>query len=198
MIAVSELRDPELSGVVLCGGRSLRMGRDKARLELAGRSLLERAIDALDPICTRVFLATGSEARYEELGREVVLDGDSDAGPLAGLVAALEVCPTEWLAVVGCDMPGARPELFGELLAVARDGGYDLVVAESGAGTEPLLAIYHRRCAVAARRTLDAGRRRLVDFHEGLKVGRHELADEGWSCNVNTPEDLEREREREI
>lgn len=198
MTAVLERRDPELSGVVLCGGRSRRMGRDKARVELGGASLLERAVEALDPICSRVFLATGAEPRYEELGRDVVLDGAPDAGPLAGLVAALEACRTEWLAVVACDMPGAGPELFGELLAMARDGGHDLVVAESRAGTEPLLAIYHRRCASAARRALDAGHRRLVDFHGEVAVGRYPLADESPSRNVNTPEDLEREREREI
>ena len=80
----------EVSGVVFCGGRSVRMGSDKALLELEGRSLLEHAVDTLRELTPHVFLATGPAERYAELGLERVLDKTGGAGPLAGLAAALE------------------------------------------------------------------------------------------------------------
>ena len=72
-------------GVVLCGGQSRRMGRDKARLVLEGETLVSRAIRALDAVSDEVVLATGERPRYPESGRRCVLDSVPDGGPLAGL-----------------------------------------------------------------------------------------------------------------
>ena len=79
----------KLVGALLCGGASRRMGRDKARLELDGRTLLERASSLLGGSCTRMLLCCGAAPRYTELGVPLVLDAPGESGPLAGVAAAL-------------------------------------------------------------------------------------------------------------
>jgi molybdenum cofactor guanylyltransferase len=197
-----------LTGVVLCGGASRRMGVDKAEIELAGRTLLERAVAALAGACDEVLLATGGEPRYPSLGLSVVLDRVPGAGPLAGLEAGLEHARGEWVAALACDMPHADARLFERLHARARERDLDACLYEGPSGVEPLCGVYRRSCLPAVRAALDAGERRVVAFErhptaEGRapRVGRlsedelePELAARRPSANVNTPEDLARER----
>lgn len=199
-------RRAERTGVVLCGGRSRRMGRDKALLELGGRTLLERAVEALDAVCAEVLLAPGSESRYATLGRREVLDAADGVGPLAGLVSALEAARTEWLIALACDMPGVDARVLEELANFAQDGGWDVTMLGSEAGVEPLCAVYRSSCARAARAALTTGRSKLTSFHDEhlpteaalrVAVRRSEHFPEALrgpaadsARNLNTPEDL--------
>ena len=203
-----------LLGVVFCGGASRRMGRDKATLELGGRTLLERAVDVLRGIAPDVVLASGTLPRYAHLGLEEVLDRRPGGGPLAGLEAALERAaaadPQAWVLALACDMPRVEGELFRHLLAAAEEHGWDGCALATDAGLEPLLAVYSARCLPAVRRALDAGERRMVSFHRtpgrgpgsesGARIGLlrvedlpRELARREPARNVNTPEDFARE-----
>jgi molybdopterin-guanine dinucleotide biosynthesis protein A len=176
-----------VTGAVLCGGASRRMGAgiDKARLSIGGRLLIVRAAETLATVAGRVLLASGPAPRYPELGYDVVLDpvaGGSGVGPLGGLVAALEACRTEWLAVLACDMPRADARVFERLLAEAGRRRLDACLLETAGGPEPLLAVY--RAAT----------------HAGLAIGTlreealgPELARADCARNLNTPEDLARE-----
>jgi len=199
-----------LEGVVLCGGASRRMGRDKALLELDGETLIARAVEGLGALCERVVLACGPTPRYAELGRELVCDRTPDAGPLAGLEAGLAALHGDWLAVCACDMPAVEPAVYRALHARARAEGLDGCMLATEQGVEPLLAVYHKSCLGAVRDAIARGERRLVAFH-GRQGGRPvigtvpravlaaeldvapEAAD--WARNLNRPEDLERERE---
>ena len=101
------------AAAVLCGGRSRRMGRDKALLRLGDQTLLERTVGVLSRLAPRVYLACGAEERYAELGLECVLDRLPDGGPLAGLEAALTRLQADgggWLGILACDMPRAESE----------------------------------------------------------------------------------------
>jgi molybdopterin-guanine dinucleotide biosynthesis protein A len=193
--------DPELAGLVLCGGASRRMGRDKALIELGGATLLARAIEVLDRVAAPVMLACGPRPRYAELGRPLVLDAGPDLGPLGGLAAGLETAELPYLAVLACDLPGATPALFAALLDRARGLELDAVLFETGAGPEPLLAVYRRAILPAVRRALARGDRRMTAFHAEIRAGRlgaHERRDSPGAAaadpalNVNAPEDLER------
>ncbi|MEW6072334.1 MAG: molybdenum cofactor guanylyltransferase [Planctomycetota bacterium] len=198
-----------LAGVVLCGGASRRMGRDKAGLDLGDRTLLERTVAIVAGRAPRVLLACGPAARYRELGPELVLDRSPDAGPLAGLEAALaRLAEGEgregWLLVLACDMPRARGEVFDLLLERARARRADACLLATGAGLEPLYAVYHTRCLPAVRAALAAGERRMVSFHAGfgpLAVATLAAAElppalggEGCARNLNTPRELAEER----
>lgn len=190
------------SGLVLCGGASLRMGRDKARIELAGRPLLARTLDVFDALGLPVRLACGSTPRYAEFGRELVLDDVAEAGPLAGLTAGLETAARAgeaWLAVLACDMPRASAEVVRRMLAHARAEGLDACLAGVERGAQPAYAVYHTRCAVPARAALEAGERRLIAFHGALRVGVLPLAlDAATALNVNTPDELARVAAEEV
>ena len=185
-----------MSGLVLCGGASSRMGRDKARVEFDGRPLLAHALAVFDELGVSARLACGSEPRYADFGRELVLDDVPAAGPLAGLTAGLESAARAgeiWVAVLACDMPRASAVVLRRLLDEARKRDLDACLAGLERGSQPAYAVYHTRCAVPARAALEAGERRLVSFHGALRVGVLPLAaDAPSACNVNTPEELAR------
>lgn len=214
-------RTQVLGGVLLCGGRSLRMGTDKARLLLDGVSLLECTAALLREVCGEVVLACGEEPRYVELGLPLVLDGPQPApdpgrstGPLAGLVAGLEALDTELTLAIACDMPRLERGLLRALEHRAREERLDACFLSSERGREPLCAVYSRRCVEPMRRALAAGRRRVTAFLDevgfDLRVGELRLEEleregilsaarlEGVLTNLNTPQELELERARRV
>jgi molybdopterin-guanine dinucleotide biosynthesis protein A len=201
----------EVCGVVLCGGLSERMGRDKAGLELGGRTLLERTVERLERRCPRVVLACGREPRYAELGRELVLDlpaAGERPGPIAGILAALEGVAAARYLVLACDLPRAGDDLLAALLERAEATGADAVFFESARGLEPLCAVYAPTCAAPMRAALSAGQRRVLAFldhprEDGRPVLAERLSEReldpelrarDLALNLNTPEELERER----
>jgi molybdenum cofactor guanylyltransferase len=212
----------EVTGVLLCGGESRRMGRDKAWIELTRtgielareRRLIEYPLRALREVSDRVVLATGTQPRYGDLGHESVLDAVVGGGPLAGLLAGLEAARTEWVAVLACDMPRASGDLLRALLSRAEARDLDVCLFEIERGTQPMLAVYRARCATAVRRALERGERRMVSFWSetiddgagarALRIGTlcaGELGPAGElgsdaALNLNTPEELAGELER--
>jgi len=198
---------PELTGLVLCGGSSLRMGSDKAALPLAGRTLLERAAATFEGIAVETLLACGASPRYGELGLPLVLDRSPGAGPLSGLEAGLARARTDWVAALACDMPRAAPEAFLALEDRAIEGGFDLCLLVTDKGVEPLFAVYRRTCLEPVRAALAAGERRIIAFHpfptaagRPLRIGTLDerelpvaLAARGVARNVNTPAELSAE-----
>ena len=202
-------------GVVLCGGRSSRMGQDKALLRLGGRTLLERSVEVLSGFCERVFLACGPEERYGEMGLQLLLDPEVEQagsgvgqGPLVGLLAGLEAVQREavrearplWLAVLAVDLVRASGALFEQLLTRARSEGADACLFATEDGLEPLLGVYRTTCLAAVRAAVAAGERRLVGFHRGygalniVRLEEHELPRELGvrepARNVNSPGDF--------
>ena len=193
-------------GLVLCGGESRRMGRDKALLPLGGSSLLDRSVDVLSPLVDEVFLGTGDGPRYPELGLECLLDVQAGVGPLAGLCAgleALEARGAEWLVLVACDTPRLDTSLFRVLLERAVAVGADACLLESDGGMEPMCAVYRRTCAGPVRAALEGGERRMRSFHGDITVGLVQerelpksMRDKQLGFNVNTPAELAEEEAR--
>ena len=145
----------QVTGVLLCGGSSRRMGHDKAAAELRGRRMIEYPLAALEAVAGRVLLAVGATPRYADLGRELVVDAHADGGPLAGLCAGLAAARTEWIAVLACDMPRAEASCLVRLLdeAVAHDA--DVCLLEIERGTQPTFGVYRRTCLAAVASALD-------------------------------------------
>lgn len=189
------MRNPSLSIVVLAGGRSRRLGRDKALLPFAGTILVQHVVDRLATLSTDVLVVTRVDQHLAVRGARGVEDIRPEGGVLAGIVAGLEAAHNEWCLVVGCDMPFVNPDLVGYM--ISQTPGYDVVVPHPEVGYEPLHALYHRRCAPAVRRALEAGEMRVVSFYASLRIrciGPVELAHhdpQGRSFfNINSPEDL--------
>src|SRR5512138_3186509 len=137
-------RIPDVTGVVLVGGRSARMGSDKALLTVEGRPLYRIALDALRGAgLSRLLLAGGGRARFEEEAVAVVEDvhpGSSLGGLHAGLLSA----GTGWIFALACDMPSPSPGLIRQLLSLRE--GFDVVIPGRDGRLEPLFAAYSRAC----------------------------------------------------
>lgn len=178
------------------------MGRDKARVELDGRTLIERAIALLDGACAPVRLACGRAPRYAELGRALVLDRIEDGGPLAGIEAALADAHPGHVVVLAVDLPRVDATFLEALLARARAEDLDACLARSPSGLEPLCGVYHTRLHARIRALLDRGERKvtsaLTSELEGGALPRWAAievgARHGAATNVNTPADLEAAR----
>lgn len=149
----------DCTAVVMAGGRSLRMGSDKATLRLGERTLLQRVIDVVQPIFGELRVSV-REPR-PDLDWPQICDERPDGGPLVGLCTSLAQARTPWIFALATDMPFAEPALI-ELLAQRR-AGYDAVVPVVGGHPQPLAAFYAASCLTVVRALLDdeGGRRSL-------------------------------------
>jgi molybdenum cofactor guanylyltransferase len=190
------MKDPV--GFVVAGGRSERMGRDKALLPWAGTTLLEHALARLRSVCAEVQILAGADARYTGHGAVVQLDIVRDAGPLGGVHAGL--LGLEAVGVfLGVDTPLVPSALLAALVAQAE--GFDAVVPVVGGWPEPLCSVYRATCLDAVQRRLEAGDRKMTSFWPDVRVRaveEDELAafgdPEEMFQNLNTPEDYLRLR----
>jgi len=162
------VNEEDAVGFVVAGGRSRRMGRDKALLPWAGTTLLDHAIARLGAVCDEVRVLSGSEARYRDRGRPVDLDAVPDAGPLAGLAIALAVAAPREALLLGVDMPFVTADLLRGL----RDAlpGWDAVVPATKGGPEPLCAVYGAACLEPVRAALAAGDLKMTAFWSAVRV----------------------------
>jgi molybdopterin-guanine dinucleotide biosynthesis protein A len=184
-----------IEGFILVGGASSRMGRDKARLPLQGRSFVERIAEALGRVALHVNLV-GAKNVDSSLKTGNVPDVYEGWGALGGLHAALAACRAEWAAVVACDLPFVTGELF-ERLAAMREDCETVVPVQLDGRLQPLCALYRiEPCRERARELIEQGERRpraLIQTVRARLVGWEELADlrdaHLFFENVNTPED---------
>lgn len=195
------------AAIVLAGGRSSRMGTEKAALVLDGRTLLQRAVDAVAPVVDEVVLvgAPGRPLPPVEVAIPLrrVDDPIEGEGPLAGIEAGLAAIETPVTLVVGCDMPWLQTALL-ELLLVHAEAGARLVVPMSGGRPEGLCSAWRRDALPVVRAHLEAGDRRVMAVAADLDATR--LAPDEYAAadpdgrsfrNLNTPDDLARlERRR--
>ncbi|HKS26210.1 MAG TPA: molybdenum cofactor guanylyltransferase [Pyrinomonadaceae bacterium] len=185
----------DIEGFILVGGASSRMGRDKARLALGGRSFVERIAEALSQVSGRVNLV-GAKNVDSSLKIGNVPDVYKEWGALGGLHAALDACRAEWAAVVACDLPFVTRELF-ERLALLGEDRQAVVPVQRDGRMQPLCALYRAvACREVARTMIEEGERRpraLVERVRARLVPWAELEDLAGAHlffeNVNTPED---------
>ncbi|HEX7999030.1 MAG TPA: molybdenum cofactor guanylyltransferase [Pyrinomonadaceae bacterium] len=195
---------PEIEGFILAGGKSSRMGTDKASLLLGGESFTERIAAALSAVAWRVRLV-GAQAERSSSSSSAglfVTDVYGEWGALGGLHAALNACESEWAAVVACDLPFVTAELFARL-AKERENFAAVVPVQQDERVQPLCAFYRREpCLRRTEELITAGERRprvLLDSVNTRRVGFQELADLPGAglffTNVNTPDDYAQARQ---
>ena len=181
-------------GFLLAGGKSSRMGADKAFLEFRGQTLLERALAVVGRVCPRVAIV-GDPARFSNYG-SVIADVYSGCGPLAGIHAALAHSVAELNLMLAVDMPFVSPDLLSYLFSIAEESGAVATVPRTGKGLQPLCAVYRLEFVNVADLALRAGKYKIDAAFSGLSlriIGEDELAKARFSdrnfFNVNTPED---------
>jgi molybdenum cofactor guanylyltransferase len=182
------------TGFLLVGGKSSRMGVDKAFLKFDGQTLLDRALGVLKTACGSVTIV-GDPAVFAKSG-SAIADVFPGCGPLAGIHAALAASAAELNAILAVDMPFVSAEVVSFLLAVAEDSGAIVTVPRTRAGFQPLCAVYRRDFTFTAEQALRAGNYKIDATFAGVRlriVDEPELAAAGFSeknfLNINTPED---------
>lgn len=205
---------PRVSGIILAGGKSRRMGRDKALLEFDGAPLIARVIERVRAVCAEVIIVANDADAYARFGLPIVADVYAGKGSLGGIYSGLLSARTDYALAVACDLPFLNDALLRYLIALApqndvviprahaplgaapRATRYDqLAVKESG--LQATHALYSKRCLEPMRARLLANDLRIINFFDQVRVRVVEPEEiarfdpQGLSfLNVNTPEDL--------
>lgn len=191
----------QVSGFVLAGGKSTRMGQDKATLTLNGRTLLEHALAALRQVCRDVAIL-GRYELYSSLA-PVYEDIYPGCGPLGGIHTALSNAQTPYSLIIAVDTPFLMPEFLSYLAERAIASDAVVITPEIADYTQPLSTVYSLDFLPIAERAIKAGNYKIVPLFprsQTLVIKEAELRRFAFSAemfeNLNTPEDLERARRR--
>ncbi len=193
----STTREPlplPVTGLILCGGRSKRMGRPKAFLPYGGSTIVEHLLATTRDIFNEVYLVTNEPDSFAHVSDDVVKDILPYRGPLGGILSGLLVANNPHAFVIACDMPLIKMPLIRHMASQRHDT--DVLVLSHKEGLEPLLGIYSKNCIKPLEESLFAGQLKVHDFLQGLKAKLYQYDDSQVSgaelppyYNVNTPQD---------
>ncbi len=183
-----------VSAAIMAGGKSKRMGQDKAWIELDGEPLIRRVANVLAQVADEV-LIVANEPRYASLGLRVVHDRYPEGGALGGIATGVGAATHDTVLVAACDMPFLSADVWRVLLG--RVGDADVVIPRIGGEYETLHAIYTKACLPHMARALAENRLRVIAFFDQVRVQAIEepelrAVDPTLRAftNVNTPEEL--------
>jgi molybdopterin-guanine dinucleotide biosynthesis protein A len=185
-----------VTGVIQAGGKSTRMGgKPKSLLELGGRRIIERVLDAVAPAVADVLIVTNTPELYGFLGVPMVADVYPDHGSLGGIFSGLAAAPGDAAFTVACDMPFLHREVARLVVSRAAEG--DVVIPRVGQQLQTMHAVYGKACLAPIEARLRVGRLKIVGFFDSVRVveideaavARHRAPDVVF-MNVNTPDEL--------
>jgi molybdenum cofactor guanylyltransferase len=186
-----------MTGVILCGGESSRMGQNKAFIEIHGKRIIDRTVHLFEELFDDVILVTNSPLDYRDLNVRIVTDLVPRKGSLGGIYTGLFFSSSPQAFFVGCDMPFLGRKVIRLFLDLAEEA--DIVVFRSEQRWEPLHAIYSRKCIKPIERLMARGDLQIIKAYKGMKVRevtREELESVDPEMrsliNINTPDDLKR------
>lgn len=194
LVATSDLREPHPSttGLVLAGGRSSRMGFDKATMQLGGVTLVAHVIAALDGLDT-VRVVGGSERAVADLGVEWLPDDTPGEGPLGALVTGLRTSNEDILVAAACDLPRLRSSTVLTLVDELVRSGADVAVPLIGGRLQWHVAAWDRRAAAMVTTVFESGVRSLYRAGNSLRVCAVVFARLGDFVDLDTVDDVRRE-----
>ena len=190
-----------ISAVILAGGQSRRLGRDKAVEPIGGLPLIRRVIERVERVSGEILVVVADSSRGGELPLDprhrVVLDRYPGTGSLGGIFSGLEAASNSWAIAVACDMPFLNLSLIGRMLALRKD--MDVVVPLIEGRPEPTHALYSKTCLPFIEPKLLDQQLKISGFYDDVRV--HYVPEEEVASmdpqflsffNVNTPEDLDK------
>ena len=180
------------TAILLAGGRSSRMGRDKLMLPQNGATVLERAVERFSRVFDRVCVSVDRPGRYPQIGADHVADVYQDCGPLSGIHAGLRACGPDGAFFAAADLPFSDPDLAVRLIEACPEDCLICVAAGPDGRPEPLFGYYRTAAADAAEELLKSGDYRIRGLFArcptrimDIGAGESGLA----FANVNTPEE---------
>ncbi|MDM8001143.1 MAG: molybdenum cofactor guanylyltransferase [Dehalococcoidia bacterium] len=196
--------DDMTAAIVLAGGKSRRLGKNKLLESVGGRSLLQRVIDSLVPVSRHIFIVTAQgqgcpEIDVTETKVECIHDIYPEKGALGGIYTGLLASDSQRSLVAAADMPFLNPALLHHLLSVSRR--FDIVMPRVRGDIEPLHAVYSRDCLPLIHTQLERNQLQIrvlldkvrVRYVEEAEIERFDPSRLSF-FNVNTPNDLEEAR----
>ncbi|MCD6526166.1 MAG: molybdenum cofactor guanylyltransferase [Desulfuromonas sp.] len=193
-ITLPETPLPGISAAILAGGKSTRMGCDKALLPFGEQRLIDHVYQRLASLFAEVIIVTNSPKSYADIPCRKVVDCHPGMGVLSGIHSALCHATEDRVFIVGCDMPFISAPLIRHICSFADQG--EVILPYSAGGHEPLHALYAKSCLPAVERLLNQKQRRVGALFEQVETLRLTAEDivhldpQGKSFrNINTPQD---------
>ena len=184
-----------ITGIILSGGRSLRMGKDKAFIKVEGIPIIERIADLFLKLFQETIIVTNRRESYLHLKATAYEDLLPNSGALGGLYTGLFYSFFPYSFIAACDMPYLKTEVISYL--IEKMEGYDVVVPKTEDGLQPLHALYSKRCIDPIQRVLQEKKTRIVDLYPLVRVNIIEAneivsvdPDMESFININTPDEL--------
>ncbi|MBM3234913.1 molybdenum cofactor guanylyltransferase [Candidatus Poribacteria bacterium] len=186
----------QLTGVILAGGKSLRMGYNKALLHLGNQTIIQRVLASLKQVTSSQLIVTNFPEEYEFLNIPMKSDILSGKGAFGGIYTGLSASETPYCLVVACDMPFLNVDLLRYMTQVVKE--YDIVIPKHSKGYEPLCAIYAKSCMPHIEKLLKANQLRIIEVFSYVRVREISEAeiksydvDDLMFFNINTQEDYQ-------
>ena len=186
-----------MTAIILAGGKSQRMGSNKAFLKYSDKTFIEHQVSNLSKVFDEIIISANDASAYSSLKMPIVTDVMPGKGPLGGICAGLMQARSHYVFVIACDMPFINEKVILYLRDQIND--YDVVVPQTSRGLEPMHAFYSKNCIQPIYRCLEEGKLRIIDFFPKVKV---RVVDEkefkGIDAsiqslvNLNTPEEYKR------
>lgn len=185
-----DINPSEVTGIIFAGGKSRRMGFDKALALYKGKPMIRYSIDLLKPFCSRILISSGNPL-HQELGYETVADEYEGIGPMGGLLSCLHLSSTQVNICLPCDVPEMKPGIIKHMLDV-----YDNTscVVPLTPLPEPLIAIYPKEVIGAIEELVKEKKYQMTGIFTRFpaKYVQIELKSSGdIFANINRPEDLD-------
>ena len=187
----------KITGIILAGGKNLRMGKNKAFLEVNGERIIDRTRNLFLELFDEVLLVTNRLQDYLDLNLRMVADLYTGKGALGGVYTGLFHASHSHAFVAACDMPFLNRDLIRHLIDLSP--GYDIVIPKTQDGLQPLHAIYSQKCLPFMEELIRQDNLKIIDFFHRVK--KREVPTEeilpldpnlASFLNVNTPEELAR------
>ncbi len=178
------------TAIVLAGGKSERMGIDKATLKVGKVTMIEHICKQLQENFDQVLVSAADTKKYSFLGYHIVADVEKGQGPLMGIACALAESKNDLNFIIACDIPDIDFGFVEDMINMAQSGNYDAVVPKTARDDfETLFAVYRKSLVDVINESLASGKRRITDIFERCNVKHIILPDAPWLKNLNTPRD---------
>ena len=188
----------KITGIILAGGKSSRMGSDKGLLDLEGKKFINHIIDAIVPVVDELIIVANN-SNYNDLGYKVVGDLVKGCGPMGGIYTGLMISETEKNLIVSCDIPDISTATLQTI--ISQSGKEDVTVPLHNEISEPLCAVYHKTCTTEFKKCLDRKEFKMRDALENLNVkyvhfGFNDFFSADDFANINTLGELETRKQK--
>lgn len=185
----------DVTGIILSGGKSSRLGEEKGLAAFNGKPLVSYAIEILKPLCGKLVISANNQMQeYEKFGYEIVQDEFEGIGPMGGILACLKKSESRFNIVLSCDTPFVSTALFDYLLKEAEH--YQIVVPKHDGFIEPLCAVYATNVLWELQHSVESGNFKMHDFFKKADLKAIDIStdlpffSEDLFVNINTPKEL--------